>query len=170
MTEINIARTLHRFGYTSRKDNWWIQPLVVFVVLTSFVIYVTWAAFQGKNYFFGPYLSPLYSPELLGDSPHSWFGPKPSWWPGFMPWSPALLILWAPGLFRLTCYYYRGAYYKAMWADPPSCTVSEPRKKYWGENENHGRKYPPAQIRIGKATGQKAKDGGRFYQQVRPSA
>ena len=51
-----------------------------------------------------------------------------------MPWSPALLILWAPGLFRLTCYYYRGAYYKAMWADPPSCTVSEPRKKYWGEN------------------------------------
>jgi hypothetical protein len=37
-------------------------------------------------------------------------------------------------LFRLTCYYYRGAYYKAFWADPPSCTVSEPRKKYWGEN------------------------------------
>jgi hypothetical protein len=45
-----------------------------------------------------------------------------------------LLVLWAPGLFRLTCYYYRGAYYKAFWADPPSCTVSEPRKKYWGEN------------------------------------
>jgi hypothetical protein len=45
-----------------------------------------------------------------------------------------LLILWAPGLFRLTCYYYRGAYYKAFWADPPSCAVSEPRKKYRGEN------------------------------------
>jgi hypothetical protein len=42
--------------------------------------------------------------------------------------------LWAPGLFRLTCYYYRGAYYKAFWADPPSCTVSEPRKTYRGEN------------------------------------
>ena len=41
--------------------------------------------------------------------------------------SPALLILWAPGGFRLTCYYYRGAYYKAFWADPPACTVGEPR-------------------------------------------
>ena len=26
-----------------------------------------------------------------------------------------------PALFRVTCYYYRGAYYKALWADPPSC-------------------------------------------------
>jgi len=34
----------------------------------------------------------------------------------------------------LTCYYYRGAYYKSFWADPPSCTVTEPRKKYLGEN------------------------------------
>ena len=33
-----------------------------------------------------------------------------------------------------TCYYYRGAYYKAFWADPPSCTVTEPRKTYRGEN------------------------------------
>jgi hypothetical protein len=47
--------------------------------------------------------------------------------------SAALLILWAPGGFRLTCYYYRGAYYKAFWADPPSCSVGEPRKKYRGE-------------------------------------
>ena len=39
-----------------------------------------------------------------------------------------------PGFFRLTCYYYRGAYYKAFWADPPSCTVGEPRSSYWGEN------------------------------------
>ena len=43
------------------------------------------------------------------------------------------LILWAPGGFRLTCYYYRGAYYKAFWADPPACTVGEPRKTYLGE-------------------------------------
>jgi hypothetical protein len=45
----------------------------------------------------------------------------------------ALLILWAPGGFRVTCYYYRGAYYKAFWADPPSCTVGEPRNTYLGE-------------------------------------
>ena len=122
------------FGRTSRKDAWWTSPLVVFIGLGAFVVYVTWAAFQGEHYAFGNYLSPLYSPELFGDSPHSWFGPKPGWYPDFLPWSPALLILWAPGLFRLTCYYYRGAYYKAFWADPPACTVSEPRKKYWGEN------------------------------------
>jgi uncharacterized membrane protein (DUF485 family) len=51
-----------------------------------------------------------------------------------LPFSPAFLILWAPAGFRLTCYYYRGAYYKAFWADPPSCTVGEARKSYRGEN------------------------------------
>ena len=134
MAETNLTQTLHRFGVTNRKDAWWVYPLAVFLGLSFFVAYLTWAAFQGDHYWYGSYLSPLYSPALYGDSPHSWFGPKPAWWPGVMPWSPAFLVLWAPGLFRLTCYYYRGAYYKAFWADPPSCTVSEPRKKYWGEH------------------------------------
>ena len=116
-----------------RTDAWWVQPLLVFLGLSTFIVYATWAAFQGVHYTFGPYLSPFYSPEIFGDSPHSWFGPQPAWWPGFLPWSPAFLILWAPGGFRLTCYYYRGAYYKAFWADPISCTVGEPRKKYRGE-------------------------------------
>jgi hypothetical protein len=121
------------FGQTMRSDTWWIQPLVVFLGLSVFIIYSTWAAWQGRNYFWGPYLSPFYSPELFGASPHSWFGPKPGWWPNGLPFSPALIILWMPGLFRLTCYYYRGAYYKAFWADPPSCTVGEPRQRYLGE-------------------------------------
>jgi len=116
-----------------RPDAWWAQPLLVFVGLGAFVVYSTWAAFQGQHYHSGPYLSPFYSPEILGSSHHSWFGPKPGWWPGWLPFSPALLILWAPGLFRLTCYYYRGAYYKSFWADPPSCAVGEPRKTYLGE-------------------------------------
>ena len=122
-----------RFGETMRTDAWWLQPLVVFLALSAFVVYSTWAAFEGQHYTFGPYLSPFYSPELLGDSPHAWFGPRPGWWPGWLPFSPALLILWAPGGFRLTCYYYRGAYYKAFWADPPACTVGEPRTRYRGE-------------------------------------
>src|SRR2546421_459048 len=117
-----------------RADVWWLQPLLVFLGLSTFIVYSTWAAFQGTHYFFGNYVSPFYSPELFGDSPHSWFGPKPGWWPAWAPFSPALLILWAPGGFRLTCYYYRGAYYKAFWADPISCAVGEPRKSYWGEN------------------------------------
>jgi hypothetical protein len=134
MAEINLTTARHRFGYTNRKDVWWARPLIIFIGLSAFVIYVTWAALQGEHYTSGPYISPLYSPELFGESTHSWFGPKPGWWPAMLPWSPALLVLWAPGLFRLTCYYYRGAYYKSFWADPPSCMVSEPRKKYRGEN------------------------------------
>lgn len=124
---------VRRFGETSRRDRWWVVPLVVFAILSSFIIYATWAALQNAHYTFGPYLSPFYSPEIFGSSEHAWFGPKPSWWPGWIPFSPALLILWAPAGFRFTCYYYRGAYYKAFWADPPSCSVGEPRKSYLGE-------------------------------------
>jgi hypothetical protein len=133
-SRLTLLQWPHSFGSTSRKDGWWVTPLLVFLGLGAFVVYSTWAAFQGAHYHSGPYLSPFYSPEVFGDSPHSWFGPKPGWWPMWLPWSPALLILWAPGGFRLTCYYYRGAYYKAFWADPPSCAVGEPRKSYWGEN------------------------------------
>lgn len=122
------------FGKTSRRDAWWITPAVTFVVLTGFIVYATWAAFQNAHYAYGNYLSPFYSPEIFGDSPHAWFGPKPGWWPGFLPFSPALIILPFPALFRFTCYYYRGAYYKAFWADPPACAVSEPRKGYTSEN------------------------------------
>lgn len=121
------------FGETMRPDTWWLQPAAVFLGLGAFIVYSTWAAFQGEFYAFGNYLSPFYSPELFGDTPHALLGPKPSWWFSWLPWSPAFLILWAPGGFRLTCYYYRGAYYKSFWADPPSCAVGEPRKSYLGE-------------------------------------
>lgn len=122
-----------RFGETMRTDAWWLQPAATFLVLSAFIVYSTWAALQGTHYAFGNYISPFYSPEIFGDSPHAWFGPKPGWWPAFLPFSPAMLILWAPGGFRFTCYYYRGAYYKAFWADPISCAVGEPRKSYLGE-------------------------------------
>ena len=121
------------FGETSRPDMWWLPSVAVFLGLSTFIVYSTWAAFQGNHYTFGPYLSPFYSPEIFGDSPHSLFGPKPAFWPDWLPFSPALLILWAPGGFRFTCYYYRGAYYKAFWADPVACAVGEPRKSYLGE-------------------------------------
>jgi hypothetical protein len=123
-----------RFGETARRDAWWVQPAVVFAILSAFVGYATWAAFQGSHYVAGPYLSPFYSPVLWGDPRHAWFGGvRPPWWPHWAAFSPALLILPFPGLFRLTCYYYRGAYYKAFWADPPACAVGEPRTSYRGE-------------------------------------
>jgi hypothetical protein len=133
MAYVDASLGRRSFGQTARSDAWWVQPLLVFLGLSVFIVYSTWAALQGRNYFWGPYLSPFYSPELFGNSPHSWFGPKPGWWPLGLHFSPALLILWMPGLFRLTCYYYRGAYYKAFWADPPACTVGEARQRYLGE-------------------------------------
>lgn len=122
------------FFHTSRQDAWWFQPAFLFVTLTLFIIYTIWAAFQGSHYTFGPYLSPLYSPEIFGSSGHSWFGPKPAWWPVWLPFSPSFLIIWIPGLFRFTCYFYRGTYYKTFWLDPPACAVSEPRMRYLGES------------------------------------
>jgi len=133
MSSVSVPLARRRFGETRRRDAWWVTPLVVFLILSAFIVYATWAAFQNQYYSAGPYLSPFYSPELFGDSPHAWFGPKPALWPSWLPFSPALLILPFPGAFRLTCYYYRGAYYKAFWADPPSCAVGEPRRSYWGE-------------------------------------
>jgi hypothetical protein len=134
MAQIDVPVERLRFGQTSRKDAWWVAPLVVFIILTSFISYATWAAWQNAHYTYGPYLSPFYSPELWGSSPHAMFGPMPDLFPSFIPASPALLILGFPAGFRLTCYYYRGAYYKAFWADPPSCAVGEPRHHYRGEN------------------------------------
>src|SRR3954469_25289678 len=118
MAHAQITAPPPAFGQTTRRDAWWTQSLLVFIGLAIFIVYSTWAAFQGDHYTYGPYLSPFYSPELLGSSPHSWFGPRPVSWPAWLPFSPALLILPIPGAFRLTCYYYRGAYYKAFWADP----------------------------------------------------
>ena len=134
MTHTSLPLYRRGFLETMRRDAWWASPLAILIVLTAFIVYATWAAFQNAHYTYGSYLSPFYSPELFGDSPHAWFGAKPSAWPRWLPFSPALLILPFPGLFRFTCYYYRGAYYKAFWADPPNCAVGEPRKSYLGEN------------------------------------
>jgi hypothetical protein len=125
MPQIDVPLVQGRFGATSRPDAWWVQPLVVFLAFMAFIVYSTWAALQGDHYRYGSYLSPFYSPELVSS--------RPAWFPAFLPFSAAMLILWAPVGFRLTCYYYRGAYYKAFWADPPNCAVGEPRKKYLGE-------------------------------------
>jgi hypothetical protein len=133
MVQARMPLPVRTFGQTSRPDTWWLYPLLTFLGLSAFVVYSTWAAFQGKHYAHGPYLSPFYSPVLFGDPDHAWFGPQPTWWPSWLVFSPALLILWAPAGFRFTCYYYRGAYYKAFWMDPPACTVGEPRKGYRGE-------------------------------------
>jgi hypothetical protein len=58
-------------GITARRDLWWVYPVLVFLALSAFVVYATWAAFQGNNYRYtaggADYLSPFYSPEIFGD-------------------------------------------------------------------------------------------------------
>jgi hypothetical protein len=152
MTQLSMLPKHEGFGATERRDTWWLGPLLVLLGLSAFLIYGTWAAWQGdyfeiradKEHFAAatnrathPYLSPFFSPLLYDPiSEHAWFKAdwRPSWMPSWFPFSAGFLILAFPGFFRLTCYYYRKAYYRAFWADPPACAVGEPRKTYWGEN------------------------------------
>jgi hypothetical protein len=131
MAQAQLPVIQRGFGGTMRTDAWWVRPVIIVIVLGSFLAYANWAAWQGDHYQFGNYLSPFYSPLLFGNSSFSWFGARPAWFPAWI--SPALLILPFPGLFRVTCYYYRGAYYRSFWADPPGCAVGEPRSTYLGE-------------------------------------
>ncbi|MBM3266310.1 MAG: succinate dehydrogenase [Candidatus Sericytochromatia bacterium] len=129
------------FGATSRRDNWWVEPLLNFIGFTTFVIYSLWVTFtpelpvgdlgQVMTYKWPPvpagehgshgwvYLSPFFSPEFGG-----------SWWK----YSPAILVLWMPLGFRATCYYYRKMYYRTYFMDPPGCAVGDHKgHKYAGE-------------------------------------
>jgi len=108
------------FGATSRRDSWIVYPVVQAFVFTICASYLTFSGiFWGP--IFGPqvaqadgYLSPLFSPLIAWKDMPTWL-------------SPGLLILWIPIGFRATCYYYRKAYYRFYFADPPGCAVGEPR-------------------------------------------
>ena len=130
MQVIPVTAVHRGFGQTARRDTWWAAPLAVFLGLSAFVVYATWAAFQGEHYTTArtSRRSTRRSCSATRRTPGS--GPSPAGGRRSLPFSPALLILPFPGGFRFTCYYYRGAYYKAFWADPPSCAVGEPRKSY----------------------------------------
>lgn len=116
-------------GCTKRHDSWWAGPTTTVVVFIAFIVYSTWAAFQGAHYYVEPYLSPFYSPLLLikpgvvGGAPadHAWFAGWPDALPAFV--TPAMFILIFPGAFRFTCYYYRKAYYRSFVGSPPGCAV-----------------------------------------------
>jgi hypothetical protein len=112
-----------------RKDTWWVQPALTVLGLGTFIVYSTWAAFQNGYYYAAPYLSPFYSPCIAANCEHITVQLVGSWWT----WSPAFLILWAPGVFRLTCYYYRKAYYRSFWWAPPACAIPDVRRGYDGE-------------------------------------
>ncbi len=128
------ARILVR---TLREDRWWLSPLLTAVGLSAFVIYATVRSFVRTAYWVEDYhyLTPFYSPCLsescVPGSSH--FGtPFPE-----LPMIIPLGFVVLPFLlgFRLTCYYYRKAYYRSFWFSPPACAVAEPHSKYSGETK-----------------------------------
>ena len=120
---------------TLRTDRWWLQPVLTFGGLSLWVLYALVrtasqrAYFVDKYHYLSPFSSPCVSSSCASDARDfgTWFGH----FPPFIPF--AILIL--PFLlgFRLTCYYYRKAYYRSFWLSPPACAVAEPHKKYSGE-------------------------------------
>jgi hypothetical protein len=107
----------------------------VVAVLGGFIVYSTWAAFQNAHYYVAPYLSPFYAPCLYASCQHVSFGvglPDITL-PVIGILSPAFLILGGPATFRLTCYYYRKAYYRSFWWAPAACAVRDARAGYSGE-------------------------------------
>ncbi len=124
---------------TLRTDAWWKSPLLTDLGFAAFVIYATVRAFQ-RDHFFVPayhYLTPFYSPCLsvkCGEASDFWPQLLPA--EGLLSFIPyAFLSLPFLLLFRLTCYYYRGAYYRSVWQSPTACAVAEPRAKYSGETK-----------------------------------
>jgi hypothetical protein len=120
---------------TLRPDRWWLAPLGTFLGLTVFLIYGLVRTFMNDHYWVPEYhyLAPFYSP-CLSDACQpgaSHFGtPFPDL--GWLITPPLFVLPFVLG-FRLTCYYYRKAYYRAFWLSPPACAVAEPHRRYTGE-------------------------------------
>ena len=119
---------------TLRTDRWWLPPLITVVGLTTWLTYAVSRTFMHKWYFVEEFnwLTPFYSPCVTDRCPPeaAHFGTwLPSVW--FLPEAafslPFLL------LFRLTCYYYRKAYYRSFWLSPPACAVPDGHRSYGGE-------------------------------------
>jgi len=116
-----------------RIDNWRKSPMLTFIGLSAFVLYGLIrtssqdAFWVDKYHYLSPFASPCLS-DTCGKAAE--FG---TW--GTFPKMIPLAILTLPFLllFRLTCYYYRKAYYRAFWQSPVACAVPEPRGKYSGE-------------------------------------
>jgi hypothetical protein len=121
---------------TLRTDRWWLAPVLTVTGLSAWLIYGFVHVFL-QNYYFAQgagyhYLTPFYSPCVNdGCIPAAAeFGRFVPNWP-LVPY--ALVSLPFLLLFRLTCYYYRRAYYRAFWQSPPACAVPDGHVYYSGE-------------------------------------
>lgn len=138
-----LVRITHRERLaTGRVDAWWMGPAGNALGLLFLFGYLTLRAFDATHVWYPPYISPTVAPPIFtpasgypGAVPpeHAWLGVFPSWWPEFLPQSPAFFLPALAIAFRFTCYYYRGAIYRAFALTPPSCAVSPVARHYRGE-------------------------------------
>jgi hypothetical protein len=118
----------------------WLYPTFVVTALSLFGLYAVWVVFFNQQGRFGPYLSPFFSPNVH-------VGPVP----------PAIWVAWAPLAFRLTCYYYRKAYFRSFFWHPRSCAVGEPRRSstyrgetgFWAFNNLHRYAFYVTFVQVG---------------------
>jgi hypothetical protein len=116
----NPARERLQNPYSRLPD--WLYPTSVAFFFTLFVLYgLAVGLIDTTPAHFGSYLSPFNSPEFVVT-----IGPL------HIP--PAFWIAPIPLAFRLTCYYYRKAYFRSFLLHPRSCAHTEPeRGTYRGE-------------------------------------
>jgi hypothetical protein len=106
------------YGATLRRDRWWAPPWATAGALVVFIVYSMFSAFVWTHVLDVPfehegYISPLFAI-------HS----QPAFFPSWL--SPAIILLWIPLGFRVSCYYGRKVGYRAFLADPAACAVGEP--------------------------------------------
>ena len=106
-TGVDSATRARIGARTLRTDPWWRTPLAYGLTLGIVGLYLLYAVFINKDYYWEPYISPMYSPCLtancVANSGWGWFG-------NIDPVTPALIIIVFPAGLRATCYYYRKAY------------------------------------------------------------
>ena len=139
---------------TTRRVNWWIEPLWNFIGFTTFVIYSMWVMFTPVfnraadavmsraadavlSYKWPIVTVPPGAPPAAVTA-EGWVYLSPFYSPefgaGWWQYTPAILVLWMPLAFRATCYYYRKMYYRTYFMDPPACSVGDAKgHKYGGE-------------------------------------
>jgi hypothetical protein len=103
---------------------WWVGPITVSTVLVLFTVYAMYVVFFRPDGQYQSLLSPFYSPPVG----------IPGWMPGWV--TAPMLVLWIPLGFRATCYYYRKAYYRAFFWDPPACSSKAQEREPRGNNYN----------------------------------
>jgi hypothetical protein len=87
---------------TLRSDRWWQTPLAYGLTLAVVGLYLLYAVLVNRDYYWEPYISPMYSPCLPANCvANSGWG----WFPSISPVTPALIIIVFPAGLRATCYY-----------------------------------------------------------------